>query len=145
MPFGRYPRKPEKPSSDGLLKDELFGRLLDSLTQGADPLPTDQEFRHGLDAWKNANPHEKACYENENLPWQLRRYWALNVIRGFTRENLLRLHQAIYEEDQTPDELGNGTGVEPLDEEQAKVLWLQWRSIAIREYQLECLVTQEKE
>jgi len=145
MPLGKYRQRPEKQSSDGSLTDGLFDQLLTYLTQGADPLPTDQEFRRGLDAWKNANPHEKACYENENLPWPLRRYWALNVIRAFTRENWLRLHQAIYEEDQTPDELGNGTGVEPLDEEQAKVSWLQWRSSAIREYQLEGLVTQVKE
>ncbi len=145
MPLGKHRQRPEKQLSDGLLKDELYAQLLQSLIQGNDPLPTDQEFRRGLDAWKNANPHEKACYENENLPWPLRRYWALKVIRAFTSENWLRLHQAIYEEDQTPDELGNGTGVEPLDEEQAKNLWLQWRSSAIREYQLEGLVTQEKE
>jgi len=145
MPLGRQRQRSEKQSSDGSLTDGLFDQLLDSLKQGAEPLPTDQEFRRELDAWKNANLQEQAWYENENLPWPLRRYWALNVIRAFTEENWLRLHQVIYEEDQTPDELGNDNGVEPLDEEQAKVLWLQWRSIAIREYQLEGLVTQLEE
>ncbi len=145
MPLGKQRQKSEKQSCDGWLKDELFDQLLDSLKQDGEPLPSDKEFRRGLDAWKNANPHEKDWYENENLPWPLRRYWALNVIRAFTKENWLRLHQVMYEEDQTPDELGNGTGVEPLDEEQAKVSWLQWRSSAIREYQLEGLVTQVKE
>jgi len=145
MPLGKHRRRSENPSSDGLLKAELYAQLLQPLIQGNDPLPTDQEFRRGLDAWGKAHPHERAWYENEHLPWPLRRYWALNVIRAFTRENWLSLHQVMYEEDQTPDELGNGTGVEPIDEEQAKVLWLQWRSSAIREYQLEGLVTQVKE
>ncbi len=140
MPLGKRPRKPEKQSSDDSLKDVLLGRLLDSLTQGADPLHTDREFRRGLDAWKNANPHEKACYENENLPWPLRRYWALNVIRAFTRENWLRLHEVIQEDDET-EKLQNGGGVEPLDEEQVKSQWLQWRTETIRRYRLEALVT----
>ncbi len=103
MPLGKHRQKSEKQLSDDSLTDGLFDQLLDSLTQGADPLPTDREFRRGLDAWGKAHPHERAWYENENLPWPLQRYWALNVIRAFTRENWLRLHQAIYEEDQTPD------------------------------------------
>ncbi len=140
MPLGRQRQRSEKQSSDDSLKDVLLGRLLDSLTQGADPLPTDREFRRGLDAWKNANPHEKAWYENENLPWPLRRHWALNIIRAFTGENWLRLHEVIQEDDET-EELENGGGVEPLDEERVKSQWIQWRTETIRMYRLEAQVT----
>jgi len=122
------------------LTDGLFEQLLDSLTQGADPLPTDQEFRRGLDAWGKAHPHEKAWYENEDLPWPLRRHWALKVIRAFAWKDWLRLHEVINEDDET-EELQNGGGVEPLDEEQVKSQWRQWRTETIRRYRLEALVT----
>ncbi len=140
MPLGKYRQKSEKQLSDDSFKEGLLDHLLDSLKQDGEPLPSDKEFRRGLDVWKNANPHEKACYENENIPWPLRRYWALNVIRAFTRENWLRLHEVIQEDDET-EELQNGGGMEPLDEEQVMHQRLQWRTETIRTYRLEALVT----
>ncbi len=140
MPLGKQRQRSEKQLSDDSLPDVLFDQLLDSLKQDGEPLPSDKEFRRGLDAWKNANPQEQAWYENENLPWPLRRYWALNIIRAFTEENWLRLHEVINEDDET-EELQNGGGVEPLDEEQVESQWRQWRTETIRRYRLEALVT----
>jgi len=140
MPLGKYRQRPEKQLSDGLLIDGLFDQLLDSLKQDGEPLPSDKEFRRGLDAWRKAHQHEEIWYENENMPWPLRRYWALKVIRAFTCENWLRLHEVINEDDET-EELQNGGGVEPLDEEQVMHQRLQWRTETIRRYRLEALVT----
>ena len=140
MPLGKRRQKSEKQLSDDSFKDGLLEQLLDSLTQDGEPLPSDKEFRRGLDAWKNANPHEQAWYENVDLPWSLRRYWALKVIRAFAWKDWLRLHEVINEDDET-EELENGGGVEPLDEEQVKSQWRQWRTETIRRYQLEALVT----
>ena len=115
------------------MTDGLFDQLLDFLTQGADPLPTDREFRRGLDAWKNANPQEQAWFENEKLPWPLRRHWALKLIQAFNWERWLPLQQAIHEDD-------DSEGLE-LDVEKVKVDWILWRTETIRRYRLEALVT----
>ncbi len=138
MPLGKRRQKSEKQLSDDSFKDGLLEQLLDSLTQDGEPLPSDKEFTRGLDAWGKAHPHEKAWYENEHLPWPLRRYWALKVIRAFAWKDWLRLHEVIQEDDET-EELQNGGGVEPLDEEQVKSQWLQWRTETIRRYRLEAL------
>ena len=65
----------------------------------------------------------------------------MKMIRAFAWEDWLRLHEVINEEDET-EELQNGGGVEPLDEEQVKSQWHQCRTETIRRYRLEALVTE---
>ncbi len=133
MPLGKHRQRSEKPSSDGLLKDELYAQLLQSLIQGNDPLPTEEEYRRWKEARAKAYPDEQIGYEDERLPWPIRRYLARQLLSAFSWERWLPLQQAIHEDD-------DGEGLE-LDVEKVKADWIQWRTETIRRYRLEALVT----
>ena len=140
MPLGRYRQRREKPSSDDSLKDELYDQLLASLKQGGEPLPTDLEYWRWLQGRIQAHPGESIWYADERLPMPIRRSLALRLIGAFTEESWLGLQQAIHEDEAGPEEL-----TEPLDVEQVRADWLQWRSETIQQYRLEGMVTQAEE
>ena len=134
MPLGKPPRRPGNSSSNGLLKDELYAQLFQSIIQGDDPLPTEEEYRRWKDARAKAYPGEHISYEDERLPWPIRRYLARQLLSAFSWERWLPLQQAIHEDE-------DSEGLE-LDVEKLKADWIQWRTETIRRYRLEALVTE---
>ena len=95
--------------------------------------------------WRESHPHEELPeFSDERMPWPIRRYRALEIVKVFTWEFWLRVHIAIHEDDQHKAE-EDGNPREPFDEEQVRSDWLQWQSETIRRYRLEGLVTVEQE
>jgi len=133
MPLGKHRQRSERQLSDGLLKDELYALLFQSLIQGNDPLPTEEEYRRWKQARVKAYPGEQIYYEDERLPWPIRRYLARQLLSAFSWERWLPLQQAIHEDD-------DSEGLE-LDVGKVKADWIQWRTETIRRYRLEALVT----
>ena len=150
MPLGKSHRRPEKPLPNDSLKDGLYDQLLTSLTQGGEPIATKEEYSQ----WERENRNHPyggdLFFENEAVPWPIRRRRALDIVELFTLDQWLRMTEIMHLK-------VDGTAIlaksrdhskeawearEPVDVEQVRSLWLQWRGNVIRKYRLEGLVSQ---
>lgn len=160
MPSRKFPRRPETPSSAASKKDALFEELLALLSQGGEPLPTEEEYRRWRIGWYAAHPgrfvdgpngsHQWEAPQpaSEDMPWRIQRHAALEEIRVLDWKIIKRAWKAMREEPELS--VANGQPGSPKSwigtartEEELRERWETYRRNLISRYRLDGLLPPE--
>ena len=105
MPLGRSRRRRDRPSYGDSTKDALYDQLLNSLTQGAEPMAAEEEYHDWMHQWFTTHPGRSVEEPDAPggrrwedgpypplaaMPWPIQRRWALTMLICFNWDFVLR-------------------------------------------------------
>ncbi len=137
MRSGKFPQRPDEPSSNGSRRDVLYDQLLRSL-MGDDSVATQGEVIRWAHEQDRAGRNVPLI--DPQAPWPIQRGQALTLLHAVPWADYLYAEQVrreaweidLLEQDTAP--------LLPLDEDLLETEWLQWRHGLVQDYQLEGLV-----
>lgn len=142
MRSGRSRPRPDRPSSNGSIRDGLYDNLLASLAEGGEPLASREEFGAFVAVWRDAHPGARFPILDGAWPRPVQRRRALDLLYTFTWPAWLSLERGMHEVlDADPDP--DATGEAPtamVDEAALRTEWEAWRDGLVRQYRLAGLV-----
>ena len=140
MPLGRSRPRRDRPSSNDSTKDGLYEQLLASLTQGGEPLATEEEYWRWMWDWGKLHPGERA--PSDAMPWSIQRRHALRTLRALTWEPVKGLWEGMQRNHALVEQQRPGSFWAAKTEEELRKEWEQWRKALMETYRLEGLVSQ---
>ena len=147
MPLGSSRPRRNRLSSTGSDKDALYEQLLVSLTQGGEPLATEEEYGHWLRDWGKSHPGQEAPLSA--MPRPIQRYRALRMLeflawerveRFWAEERAMKVH---FKDKGLPysSPLDDDPMLSAETKEELRARWEEWRKAPIEDYRLDSLVT----
>jgi hypothetical protein len=125
------------------LRDELYGQLLASLTQGGEPIATDGDYARWVESWRLTRRGEVLPeLGDERMPWAFQRRRALALLSALDLETFCKLEEVAHEED-TLKNAEEGNMVAPFNVERASAKWSQWREATIESYKLRGVISND--
>ena len=141
MSLGTRRRTFETQSSDNSLRDELYDHLLASLTQGGEPIASEEESWRWVESWRLTRRGEQlANLGDERMPWSIQRRKALSLLNMVDQETFVRIRRTMCGEYTLDRAKGREFSTPDCGETHLRGEWLMWSENMIENYRLAAVV-----
>lgn len=122
------------------MRDELYDQLLASLTQGGEPIATDEDYSRWVESWRETRRGEALPdLGDARMPWHVQRRRALMLVSVIDQDTFCTLEEVAYEIDSL-ENAEEGKSVAPFDSDKSTADWSHWKERTIEMFGLGGLI-----